>query len=150
MSLSAVEFYLLSKLVERLPEHLKRTVESQFDNYHLVQREVDGRALNFYPEKRGAEKLDLIAMNAEEAPLIRITAKEEGVDEPIHAVLSAVNGRAFCVSLNRRVDRIPDSTALEIVKVTHAWKSNFPKPEATGESSKSTDKPADQDPGPPG
>ena len=46
--LTAGEQQLLSLLVTELPAHLREVAEGQFAEYNLVQREADGRALNFY------------------------------------------------------------------------------------------------------
>jgi hypothetical protein len=59
------------------------------------------------------------------APLVRISATVAGEIEPLHAVLTAVNGRAFSVSFNRAVSERVRPEALSVDKVTQAWKSNF-------------------------
>lgn len=43
---------MLSILVDALPDHAKNIVERQFELYDIMQREVDGRALNFLFAKR--------------------------------------------------------------------------------------------------
>ncbi|MFT3743582.1 MAG: hypothetical protein QM785_04730 [Pyrinomonadaceae bacterium] len=90
--LTDVEFDLLQHAVNSLPPSLRSIVESQFDAYNLVQREVDGRSLNFYQIKGGKvdrEGLPLLDMSVEEAPLIRLKATVNGDSEPIHANLHA-------------------------------------------------------------
>ena len=47
-NLTGAEHRLLCLLVENLPPHLRDTAERQFESYNLAQREIDGRALNFY------------------------------------------------------------------------------------------------------
>lgn len=49
--LGALEGWALQTLVSSLPPELRQIVEAQFQRYVLVQREVDGRALNFYPRR---------------------------------------------------------------------------------------------------
>lgn len=69
-----------------------------------MQREVDGRALNFYLFKNGSvsfsDDLPQIEMKADESPLVRASLSVEG-EKPLHPVLAAVRGRVFCVSFSR-------------------------------------------------
>lgn len=124
--LTDVEFGLLQQLVASLPTPLRSTVEKQFEAYNLVQREVDGRALNFYRKKGGRannmEGLPLLEMVVEEAPLVRLTASVSGESEPLHATLTAVKGRVFCMALSRAVRARGSVTVSEIKQ---AWRSNF-------------------------
>ena len=124
--LTDVEFGLLQQLVGPLPPFLRSTVETQFEAYNLVQREVDGRALNFYRKKGGKasnmEGLPLLEMIVDEAPLVRLTASISGDTEPLHATLTAVKGRVFCMALSRPV-RPEGSVTVSDIK--QAWRSNF-------------------------
>src|SRR4051812_44916289 len=100
--LTDVEFELLQQLVAALPSTLHWAVERQFEAYNLVQREVDGRALNFYRKRIGTanymEGLPLLEMAVDEAPLVRLTARVSGETEPLHVTLNAVKGRVFCMA----------------------------------------------------
>jgi len=40
-------------MVDELPGKLRAVVEAQCETYNLVQREADGRALNFYRRRWG-------------------------------------------------------------------------------------------------
>ena len=117
---------MLQQLVASLPPPLRSAVERQFEAYNLVQREVDGRALNFYRKKGGKannmEGLPLLKMAVEEAPLVRLTASVSGDSEPLHATLTAVGGRVFCMALSRPV-RPEGSVTVSDIK--QAWRSNF-------------------------
>lgn len=53
--LSGLEVWALKALVSSLPPELQQVVEAQFQRYVLVQREIDGRALNFYPRRSVGE-----------------------------------------------------------------------------------------------
>ena len=127
-TLRAAEHEVLVRLVKELPAPLRVIVESQFAQYNLVQREVDGRALNFYrirwlsPTTRG---LPLLSQQGDEAPLIRLHLEVAGEKEPLHAVLGAVAGRAFCVSLSRPIAASLSPDDLHTKSVTQAWRSNF-------------------------
>jgi hypothetical protein len=120
-TLTAFERTVLERLVAALPDFLRETVEAQFESYVLVQREVDGRALNFYPRK-GAT-LPLLRMAVEQAPLIRLSLSVNG--RLVHAVLAAVGGRAFCVSFGEDARPFGPYTSIDVVDITRSWKSNF-------------------------
>lgn len=124
-TLTPVEHQLLEKLVASLPASLRVTVESQFESYNLVQREVDGRALNFYRKKAGSVNvrgIPLLEMARAEAPLARLTAKIEEEEEPYHATLSAASGRAFCIAFDRT---LPKKGTVSVIETKQAWRSNF-------------------------
>lgn len=128
-TLSAAEYRLLCLLVAALPAHLRDIVERQFDAYNLVQREADGRALNFYRVQPWSNKVlsvsPLLTSKANEAPLVRIGIDVAGDGEPLHAVLTAVDGRVFCVSFNRVIPKNLSPDSISVRSVTQAWRSNF-------------------------
>jgi hypothetical protein len=128
-TLTAAEHRLLCLMVDALPPHLRGIVERQFDSYNLVQREIDKRALNFYRVRLGRRGVlpvaPLLKSKLDEAPLVRITARIAGESEPLHAVLTAVRGRAFTVAFSRAVPEQLQADALSVADVTRAWKSNF-------------------------
>ncbi|MDT4329303.1 hypothetical protein ACQE3E_07200 [Methylomonas sp. MED-D] len=125
-TLTEVEFQLLQHLVGALPLQLRSVVDAQFSAYNLVQRESDGRALNFYRKKAGRannmDGLPLLQMSVDEAPLIRLTATLAGDAEPLHATLNAVGGRVFCMALSRAVRA---EGAVTVSDFKQAWRSNF-------------------------
>ncbi len=129
VTLSDSEHYLLSLLVAELPPHLREKVEAQFESYNLVQREVDRRTLNFYRCRawgRGQLPVTpILKSKLEVAPLVRLSFKVAGQPALLHAVLTAVNGRAFSVSFSRVVSRDSRPADYSIEKVTQAWLSNF-------------------------
>lgn len=126
VKLSSLEFEFLVLLVDALPPKIRRIVEAQFDAYNLVQRESDGRALNFYcikgrrPTTNG---MPLLETTQVEAPLIRITASITNERAPVHAVLTAVDGRAFSVAFSRRVDTFDSAKVVEVTRTRQAWRS---------------------------
>ena len=126
VTLTVVESQLLEHLISSLPAPLRTIVEHQFEAYNLAQREIDGRALNFYRRRNGRandmEGLPLLEMAAEEAPLVRLTAAIAGETEPVHATLTAINGRVFCMALSRAV---PSDAVITVSQVKQAWRSNF-------------------------
>ena len=124
ITLYPAEQWLLAQLVAALPEHLEATVQAQLRSYNLAQREIDGRAINFYRRPALLPQMPPLPMSVAETPLIRLTGSA-GSAEPVHATLNAVSGRVFCMALNRSVQGISPSD-LNIVQVTDAWRSNFP------------------------
>lgn len=124
------EHQIVSAMVAELPDHLRNTVESQFNEYNIVQRETDGRALNFYKmgflSAKPRQTRAVLHGNGDEATLIRVSVSTPGQTEPLHATLNAVAGRAFCASFSRPVPEAGDERAPKITKVTHASWTNFP------------------------
>lgn len=125
--LSNLEGWALQTLVTSLPLELRQTVEAQFQRYVLVQREVDGRALNFYPRRREIRNLyaPLLKMEIEDAPLLRIKISIANPPSTLHAVLHAVLGRVFCVSFSEDVRPFANASGFEVEDVKHSWRSNF-------------------------
>ena len=126
-NLSDEEHFLLKSLVDALPLGLRSVVSAQFNSYNLVQREQDGRALNFYRVPLIGKPLPpgrLLEMKSDEAPLIGLVAQIEGETRPLHATLSAVHGRAFAVAFDRPVPSV-GALRLGVTKVSHSWRSNF-------------------------
>jgi hypothetical protein len=127
-TLSSAEHALLDAAVTALPPELRAIVEAQFGAYNLVQREVDGRALNFYRKERGvvrSEGLPLLPLKEQEAPLIRLSGRIEGSPEPVHAVLTAVSGRAFSLTTDRALELRERERTVKIERVVNAWRSNL-------------------------
>lgn len=124
--LSAFECVVLKRLVAELPPALREIVEAQFESYNLVQREIDGRALNFYRKVRGRLSMDgvpLMQMQVDVAPLIRLALTVAGTE--IHAVLTAVRNRACSVTFDQDARSFRGATAVEVTRVTQAWRSNL-------------------------
>ncbi|HZV37296.1 MAG TPA: hypothetical protein VFF96_00965 [Pseudoxanthomonas sp.] len=131
-TLTPAEHQIAERLVEELPNPLRDTVHSQFDAYNLVIREADGRALNFYRLIHGKQRPDSVpsfGMNGIAAPLIKMSFLALDDPNPIHATLTAVHGRAFCVSFNRRLDSYKTRLDLDTSRITRSWKSNIPHAE---------------------
>ena len=129
VTLTDAEYHLVCLLIAELPPHLRETVESQFEAYNLVQREIDKRTFNFYRARPWFSGLlpvtPLLKSKLEVAPLVRLSARVIGENAPLHAVLTSVNSRAFSVSFNRVVSPGSRPGDYTIEKVTQAWLSNF-------------------------
>jgi hypothetical protein len=125
--LTDAEHFLLSAMVERLDPEVRGVVESHFEQYNLAQREIDGRALNFYrvaPGRRVPQKVsDPLDMTVEEAPLIKIAVSAPSERKPLHAVLTAVNGQVFCVTFDRAPPKPHFEPNVSVVSYTQTWRS---------------------------
>jgi hypothetical protein len=126
-TLTEVEYKLTEASIQALPDWLRTTVEMQIDAYDLVQRESDGRALNFYLKRQqrsaGMENIPMLKTNEVKAPLMRLTAIIGTDPAPVHATLNAIHGRVFCVAFDRRVDTYPFSAVVEVIHCKEAWRS---------------------------
>ncbi|WP_153065956.1 hypothetical protein [Xanthomonas campestris] len=125
VSLAPAEDWLLRQFVDKLPPHLMPIVQKQIASYNRMYREVDGRAINFYCRPEISSGFPSLSMDSDEAPLIRITVSVNGADKPIHATLTAVHGRVFCMSFSQPVKHILPAS-MQLIKVKDAWCSNFP------------------------
>ncbi|WP_147330508.1 MULTISPECIES: hypothetical protein [unclassified Duganella] len=114
-------------MIDALPNELRETVQAQFEMYDLVQREIDGRALNFYRTSSTPPIFPLLTMERDESPLVKITFAPNDNFGLVHGTLTAVKGRAFTLSFSKRIDGIQDAEAMVVQKVTQAWRSNFPQ-----------------------
>ena len=124
-TLSDAEYAVICFLVDALPPDLRSIVSIQLNAYNLVQRESDGRALNFYRFKNGSpsfvDDLPQLQMKTEESPLVRAKLSFEGEKEPLHAVLTAVRGRVFCVSFSRPPRATP---SVRVRDTEQSWQSS--------------------------
>ena len=66
----------------------------------------------------------VLPLKEQEAPLIRLSARIEGSSKPIHAVLTAVAGRVFCLTTDRALGLRERESTVQIERVVNAWKSN--------------------------
>jgi hypothetical protein len=126
--LSPLESGLLLRMVDELPAKLRTVVEAQFECYNLAQREADGRAINFYRKKFGRVdfgKMPLLAMSVVEAPLVRTSFSIDGEGTEHHAVLTAVNGRAFCLTFDEDMRPHSARSDFAVTRVKRTWRSNF-------------------------
>jgi len=125
-TLSDAEYAVLCSLVDALPLDLRTIVITQLNSYNLVQRESDGRALNFYRFKNGSpsftDDLPRLQMKTEESPLIRAKLSLEGEHEPLHAVLAAVRSRVFCISFSRPPS--DSARSVRVLEIEQSWQSS--------------------------
>jgi len=72
-----------------------------------------------------SEGLPLLPLKEQEAPLIRLSARIEGSPEPVHAVLTAVFGRAFSLTMDRALGLRERERIVKVERVVNAWRSNL-------------------------
>lgn len=141
-TLSDTEHAILCSLVHALPTELQTTVTAQLNAYNLVQRETDGRALNFYRFKNGSpsyiDDLPQIRMKTDETPLVRASLRIEGDMEPLHAVLAAVHGRVFCVSFSRP-PLTKTARSVQVLDTEQSWRSSVVMQPRSSNSTPHTD-----------
>ncbi|MGA0569134.1 hypothetical protein ACO2Q9_00290 [Variovorax sp. VNK109] len=116
---------MLGSLLDVLPDEQRAIARAQFSAYDLVQREVDGRALNFYCRNPQAAfgPIPKLAMDVAEARVARVAFQVAEDAEPVHATLTAVNGRVFSVAFSRRVDKYPRGTEVRLARTKRSKKS---------------------------
>ena len=71
-----IEQALMTAMVEALPPPLQHAVQQQLDAYNLVQREADGRALNFYRmvgRKASRDGIPPLPIQRGDVKLLRLT-----------------------------------------------------------------------------
>jgi hypothetical protein len=140
-TLSDTEYAVMCGLVDALPTELGSIVSAQLNSYNLVQRESDGRALNFYRFKNGSpsftDDLPHLQMKTEESPLVRAKFSVEGEQEPLHAVLAAVRGRVFCISFSRPPPN--SSRSIRVLDTEQSWRSSVVVGSSASNSTPHTD-----------
>ena len=126
--LMPIEEALLKCTVEELPASLRSIVESQINTYNLVQREIDGRALNFYRITQGRVKRDdlqPLPIKTGEIKLLSVAFSIEAGTKYMHATLSAVNKYFFCMALSECLKPYKNSNRIFIKHVRQSWRSNI-------------------------
>jgi hypothetical protein len=123
-----LEGALLKEMVAALPDTLRIPVQAQIDACNLIQREIDGRALNFYRTVRGKpnrEGLPVLPIKPGEVVLLKAAFRVPGHDTLFHATLNAVNGQFFCLSLSHDLALYGKETAIVVQNTTPSWRSNL-------------------------
>jgi hypothetical protein len=126
--LMPVEEALLRLSVKELPAALRPIVESHITAYNLVQREADGRALNFYRIKGGRVKRDdlqPLPIKPGEVKLLSVAFSIEANTKEMHATLSAVNKYFFCMAFSECLRPYKNSNRIFIKRVKQSWRSNI-------------------------
>lgn len=127
-SLNPFELTVLGSLIEQLPPSLRMPLLGQMDHYNLVQREHDGRALNFYKKARGKvtrDGLPLLPLKSGEVALIKVAFNLQSSHALFHATMTAVNQRFFCCSFSHDTRPLSRVDVASVERVTESWRSNI-------------------------
>ncbi|HZM43429.1 MAG TPA: hypothetical protein VFC14_01270 [Burkholderiales bacterium] len=127
VSLNPFELAIVAKLLENLPTTLRFPLLGQMDQYNLVQREHDGRALNFYKKVRGKvtrDGLPPLPIKSGEVTLVKVAFNLNKEQTPFHATMTAVNQRFFCCSFSQDTRPLARMGISSIGRVTESWRSN--------------------------
>jgi hypothetical protein len=128
VTLLPIEKNILTSLVEALPEGLQETARTQLQAYNLVQREVDGRALNFYRfrgfkiDRNGLPKLSIKPGTVR---LLSISFTAPSLSKPIHVTMHAVDGYLFSISSSQDLRLVARVSEIQTVKIEASWRSNM-------------------------
>ncbi len=127
VELEPIEKVVLLSLVAALPAEIRSTVICQLEACNLVQREIDGRSLNFYrllggkPSRDGVPDLPILSG---EVLLIKMSFVVGVEPEPRHATMHAVDKQFFCIKLSHDFGPLANATDLVVKSVTQSWRSN--------------------------
>ena len=128
---TAVERTLLQAGIESFPERLRTPLLAQVEACNLVQREHDGRALNFYRKQGGAvtrDGLPELPIKPGEVRLLGIAFELAGRAGRLNATMTAVDRQFFCLSLSHDLRSAGAGTQVRIVDMVQSWRSSLLPP----------------------
>jgi hypothetical protein len=127
-TLLPLEKKLLERLVQALPPILRTPTEIQLEGYNLVQREIDGRALNFYRIKLGRvmrTNLPALPIKAGEIKLLSLAFSFPGDSDCFHATATAIDRYFFCVCFSHDLRPFGACNDFSITEITPSWRSGL-------------------------
>lgn len=127
VTLSALEAAVFDRMVGCLPAELKDPLLGQLNEYNLVQREVDGRALNFYKKEAGRVTragLPELPLKPGEVLLLKMTFTVPGQDQSFHATMTAVDKRFFCLNFSHDLRPFRNAKEIKVQDIKQSWRSN--------------------------
>jgi hypothetical protein len=125
--LTSIEAQILIEFVNALPPDLRLPVEQELHAYNLVQRESDGRAINFYRKEFGrpvSGGFPLLPVRSGEVKLLSFAFTVDGQQKRFHATMSSVNRRFFCMNFSDDL-RPFASNKIKVLEVTESWRSGI-------------------------
>ena len=128
VALNPLEIEVMHRLFDGLPLPIRAPAIEQLELYNLVQREYDGRALNFYRKVNGKVSLaDLpkLPIRPGEVVLLRMAFLLEGGGERFHATMTAVNQRFFCMSFGSDTRPLVNRHIASVERVVDSWRSSL-------------------------
>jgi hypothetical protein len=125
VKLTPFETCALQCCIDALPNEISDVIIEQLEQYNLVQREADWRALNFYLV-RGFQSVSnvepLLSLKHNDVPLIKV-ALVNSRGETINVVLHAVSGRMFSINFGISIKPFQNETNITKTKVIKSWLS---------------------------
>ncbi|MHA2852290.1 hypothetical protein, partial [Vibrio harveyi] len=111
--------------IDNLPENLKGIAAAQFKEYNLIQREYDGRTVNFYKVKclrKVVNPNQLLPIKTDDCVLIKLELKTIS-NERIGVTLHATGHRIFSASFSKDVSNLGKIEGMRLEKLTKSWRS---------------------------
>jgi hypothetical protein len=128
VTLTTIEKKILKATIEALPPILRSTAETQLGGFNLVQREIDGRALNFYRKKFGRvirDGLPVLPIKKGEIKLLALAFSIPGRPDSFHVTATAIDGYFFCLAFSHDLRPFAACDNLSVTKVTESWRSSL-------------------------
>jgi len=122
---TSFEKLCIEACLTHLPEQIKEIANSQLAQYNLIQREIDGRALNFYRVVRFnkiAEPTNLLPIKSKDCVLLKLEV-ETDTQEKLNVTLHATSYRIFCIQFSRSVSKPKTIKGISITKCTQSWRN---------------------------
>jgi len=95
--------------------------------YNLVQREIDGRALNFYRKncfRVVRDDLPRMPIEFGDVKLLSMSFSIGTREKPLHASAHAVDGYFFSLNFSQDLRPFAGAFVLESLGITQSWRSN--------------------------
>lgn len=111
--------------IENLPENLKGIAAAQLKEYNLIQREYDGRTVNFYKVKclrKVVNPNQLLPIKTDDCVLIKLELKTIS-NERIGVTLHATGHRIFSASFSKDASNLGKIEGMRLEKLTKSWRS---------------------------
>lgn len=122
---TSFEKLCIESCLTHLPEQIKDVANSQLAQYNLIQREIDGRALNFYKIVRFnqiSEPSNLLPIKSKDCVLLKIEI-ETDTQEKLNVTLHATGYRIFCIQFSRSVSNLKSIKEISVTKCTQSWRN---------------------------
>ena len=121
---TSFEQLCIEACLKNLPEQIKDMANTQLAQYNLIQREIDGRALNFYKVARFnqiVEPSNLLPIKSKDCVLLKIEV-ETDTKESVNVTLHATGYRVFCIQFSRSVSNLKSTKEIAVKKITQSWR----------------------------
>jgi len=127
VNLTPVEGRRLKLFQSSVPSEIQIPFDRQIAAYNLVQREIDGRALNFYRIRRWKvyrDDLPKLPVNPGEVKLLSMELGDSAASNAFYATFWVVDGYFFSINLSESIEHTAPKQ-IRIRKVKQCWRSNL-------------------------